>query len=286
MKRALALLLFACGPVSQGEVLGKSEQAIVGGTPSPTEDDAVVMVARFADDGSYYQCSGVAIAKRLVLTARHCVEKRPASALRVFVGRDAWAKLDADAPEAAGERIFSSPWMDASIILLDRDLTTPVAPVRLEGGIVAGELVDAIGFGIDAGGRSPAVRHRRSGLSVIAVGPTTTRIGDTVMRGEFAIGEAACSGDSGGPARAASGAVIGIASRVGNGTPAGLPGEPIGAAFCLGADANDIFVSTTALAPLLREAFDAAGGAPAAETKSATLTIDEEPQPREHGGCR
>lgn len=284
MKRALALFLFACGPVSQSEVFSTSEQAIVGGTPSPSDDDAVVMVARFADDGSYYQCSGVAIAKRLVLTARHCVEKRPASALRVFVGRDAWSKLQANAPEAGGERIFPSPWMDAAIVLLDRDLTTPIAPVRLEGEIRGGEIVEAIGFGIDADGKSPAIRHLRSGLSVIAVGPTTTRIGDPVMLGEFAIGEAACSGDSGGPARAASGAIIGIASRVGNGTRAGL-GEATSASFCLGADAHDIYVSTTSLAPLFREAFAAAGAAPAAETKAATITIEEE-RPEEHGGCR
>jgi hypothetical protein len=283
MKRALALLLFACGPVSQNEVLGKSAQAIVGGTPSSPEDDAVVIVARFADDGSYYQCSGVAIAKRLVLTARHCVDKRPANALRIFVGRDAWSKLQANAPEAAGDRIFSSS-MDAAIIHVDRDLTTPIAPVRLEGDVDEGEVVDAIGFGIDEGGKSPALRHRRTGLAVLAVGPTTTRIGDPVSVGEFAIGEAACSGDSGGPARAASGAIIGIASRVGNGTRAGN-GETQGAAFCLGVDAHDIYVSTIALAPLFHEAFTAAGETPAAETRSATITVDAEP-PVEHGGCR
>jgi trypsin len=279
MKRFALLLIFACGPVTEREDVARSTHAIVGGVPSPASDDAVVMIARFSETGTYYQCSAAVIAPRLVLTALHCVTGRPPGALRVFTGSDAWSKIQSGKPEARGERVFVSSHFDAAVVLLDRDLATPIAPVRLDEGVRRGERVDAVGFGVDAGGKSPSLRHRRSDLPVLDVGPSTTRIGEMVLTGEFVIGEAVCSGDSGGPALAESGAVVGIASRVGNGA-AGADG----AAFCLGNDAHDVYVGTAILAPLLREAFDAAGASPALETKSATLEVEE--QPEEHGGCR
>jgi secreted trypsin-like serine protease len=280
MKRALGLLLFACGPVSQEEArIERSEHAIIGGEPSAAADDAVVIVARYSIQGAYYQCFGAVIAPRLVLTARHCVEGRPPSALHVYPGRDAWSKLREGASAARGERVFDTPGFDAAVVLLDRAVSAPVAPIRLDGAVREGERVAAVGFGVAADGASPQVRHRRSGLAVIAVGPVTTRIGEDVLAGEFVIGEAACSGDSGGPALSGSGAVVGLASRVGNGVD-----DPNGAAFCLGSDAHDVYVGTAAIAPMLRAAFDAAGAAPAAETMSAA--IDVSPEPQEHGGCR
>src|SRR5690606_7343307 len=144
------------------------------------------------------------------------------------------------------------------------------APVRVDETVREQEIVDVAGFGVDEGGTSPSVRHRRS-VPVLAVGPLTTRVGHRVLAGEFVLGEAACSGDSGGPAIAATGAVVGVASRVGNGTRAPAPG------FCLGDDAHDVYVGTKALAPLLEDAFRAAGAAPEHETKAAGLRVEEDP---------
>lgn len=275
MKRVLALVVFACGPVSEREDVARSEQAIVRGEPSSAEDDAVVLVARWSEKGSFYQCSGVALAARVVLTARHCVEGRPASAIGVYTRRDAWSKLVRREHAAIGARVFASAEYDAAAIVLDVDLDVPTAPVRMDRSVRPGEVVDVVGFGVDEGGTSPAVRHRRR-VPVLAVGPLTTRIGDRVLAGEFVLGEAACSGDSGGPAIAETGAVVGIASRVGNGTR-----DP-GPAFCLGDDAHDVYVGTRALAPLLEDAFRAAGASPERETMAAELPVE----PADRRGCR
>jgi V8-like Glu-specific endopeptidase len=46
---------------------------VVHGVPSTSDEDAVVLMLRTADDGTVFRCGATMIAPNLALTARHCV---------------------------------------------------------------------------------------------------------------------------------------------------------------------------------------------------------------------
>ena len=110
---------------------------------------------------------------------------------------------------------------------------------------------------------------------MIAVGPAE-RIGPA----EFRLGESGCAGDSGGPALAETGAVLGVLSRGGNGS--GVPGGDV--AGCL--DAENVFTSVAKYKDLLRSAYDKAGQEPWLEGQ-ANPPGPRPPPPAESGssGC-
>ncbi|MBX3193106.1 MAG: trypsin-like serine protease, partial [Labilithrix sp.] len=98
---------------------------------------------------------------------------------------------------------------------------------------------------------NPDVRQQRSGVKVEEVGPA-----DRLGPAEFKLGESGCSGDSGGPAFAESGAVLGVLSRGGNGSGA-KPGD-----FNACTDAENVFSSAAAHRDLILGAYERAGQAP------------------------
>ena len=69
----------------------------------------------------------------------------------------------------------------------------------------------------DETGALPTSREARADLGLLGVGPGIYPENPSHGYGdkEFMIGESACAGDSGGPAIAITGAVIGVASRAG-----------------------------------------------------------------------
>src|SRR5690606_16310850 len=104
---------------------------------------------------------------------------------------------------------------------------------------------------------------QRGDLVVSQIGPGRSPIGERIERGELVIGEAACSGDSGGPAFSAeTGALVAIASRVGNGT---TPSAEAPAAFCVGESTDDVYTDFTPVLGVATRAFAAAGAAPVVE---------------------
>jgi secreted trypsin-like serine protease len=114
---------------------------------------------------------------------------------------------------------------------------------------------------------------QRGGLVVRQIGPGRSPIGEHIMRGELVFGEAACSGDSGGPAFSeTTGALVAIASRVGNGTEPTLE-EP--AAFCVGENADDVYTDFTPAADVVTRAFAAAGASPVLEDSVAPANEGE-----------
>lgn len=241
------LALSACSE-SDGAAVGRVSQPIINGTDSTSAQDAVVMIqieatGPNAPPGSL--CTGALIAPNLVLTARHCVSEGKggltctqdgpppgdtssapgpdfaASAFKVFTGTQ--NPPEGTTPRAKGKKVFHDDTTtlcghDLALILLDASITdVPTIKFRTGGPVAAGEIATAVGWGVtEKDSPTPAVRKQRTGVKVEKVGPAP----DDVPAGEFTVGEAICSGDSGGPLIAdATGEVIGVVSRGGNNEP-------------------------------------------------------------------
>jgi S1-C subfamily serine protease len=138
--------------------------------------------------------------------------------------------------------------------VLDRAVTgTPIAALRMNDATHAGELVTAVGWGLTEVGALPSARLQRTALSILDVGPSRESASTQLV-----LGESICSGDSGGPALAADGAVIGVVSYGGNGDYD--PYDP--ARGCTGPGARNVYSRVAAFPRLVRTAFAAAGATP------------------------
>jgi hypothetical protein len=222
--RALALafpVVVGCGGIPDGAAIGDpvsvDASPIVHGSASRGRDPAVVGIL-VGDRGL---CSGSLIAPDLVLTARHCVSittesvscpsrtrhvqvDRAASELRIVAG-DSLRSGEVIARGAAlvTESSTSLCGNDVAVIVLDRALATP-KPLGLSSDRPSvGTRIRAVGFGIGEATRGAGQKRVREHVVIRALDA-----------GEFDVGEATCSGDSGGPAvDEASGTVLGVVSR-------------------------------------------------------------------------
>lgn len=307
MERALliaatSLVASACTqPIEGGPAqdhVGRVIQPIVGGIASGADQDAVVVLARFENGARVGLCTATLVAPNLVVTARHCVSQTDASAACASDGQPVvGAQLHGDrdpttlavfavtggvAPDTTTDAGASARGKtlvvdaatticnhDLAYLVLDRALSAPIAPVRL-GPPAATDALTAVGFGITEQGWLPASRMQRSDLALVGAGPMAypddARYG--VGSAEFLVGESACAGDSGSPVLAKSGAVLGVASRAGNGKAR----DPNNAAStCLGASAHAVYAQLGADAALAARAFTEAGAKP---------WLEGEPDPR------
>lgn len=275
-RRVLPLLLAIAACSSAPEELGRARQAIVKGTDSDASQDAVVLLVHYdalSKDGSA-SCSGTLLTPRLVLTARHCVAVTDESAacgtnpaggqvygdhepskLFVFAGTQRPDLLGGVTQAARGAEIIDDGATtlcnhDVALLLLDRPIPgAKIAPLRLDGLAQKGEKVTLVGWGITEKTNTPETRQQRTGVTVLGVGPEPP-----ALDAEIVVDEGACSGDSGGPAIAASGAVVGVLSRGGNGTGA------TGADGCIGGE--DIYSSPSKFKDLILQAYAKAGQEP------------------------
>jgi MYXO-CTERM domain-containing protein len=259
----------------------------VNGTISGPEEDGVVYDRTPFDLGNH-ACSGTLVAKNLVATAQHCVSNF--SDLPFTCSSDGELVSSGDGGEmgslvepgsievrvggtvnpvttpakAFGARTFAPHTTticvnDIAFLLLDRELEgVPLSPVRLSGSLVPGDSLRVSGYGADETMESVGTRHTRTDLRVARVGDNPFRPeGETVPPRTFLTeGPALCSGDSGGPAFAESGALVGVFSIV--------DGD------CVSARAKNVF---TQLSPFaadhLGPAFEAAGATPIVEPGSS-----------------
>lgn len=285
--------------------MGRAIQPIISGVPSGAEHDGVVVLAHFADGVRLGMCSATLVAPNLLLTARHCVSdadssvacntdgsaavgaairsNMPAEDLVVFVGKaGALPSInDETKANARGAKLIvdtSSTLCnhDLAFVLLDRPVDAPIATMRFAGGPKATERVDVVGWGVDETGKLPATRRMR-GVAVTGIGPTLMP-GNVygIGNAEVMFGEAACLGDSGGPAFTKSGVLVGVASRVGNGKPR----DPANSAStCTGDTAHSIYTHLGQSAELVKQAFAEAGNLPVVEPPPAPDLPVEESEP-------
>lgn len=290
---AASVAFGACSqPVEGSETqdhVGRTIQAIVGGVASGVDQDAVVVLARFENGARVGLCTATVVAANLVVTARHCVsqtdpsaacgangqpvvgallhgDRDPASLAVFAVAGGVAPNTNTDAGASArGKALVVDAASticnrDLAYVVLDRPLSAPIAPVRLAPPVATDKLT-AVGFGITERGWLPASRMQRSDLALVGAGPMPfpddARYG--VGDAEFLVGESACAGDSGSPALATSGAVVGVASRAGNGKAR----DPNNAAStCLGASAHAVYAQLGAASALALRAFAEAGAKP------------------------
>ena len=264
----------------------QSKNAIIAGSDSDDSQNAVIgLIFYDPASGEVGECTGTMIAPNLVLTARHCVsrtdegasckpdgtplgggkvyEDRKATSLYVFVGKDRPKFQGGFKPNGQGSKIITDGSKtlcshDVALVVLQAPIEdVPIAPIRLDNPPAADEEFTAVGWGITEKTQEPQVRQQRD-LKVSMVGPAAEAVG--ISASEFETGEGICSGDSGGPALAKTGAVIGIVSRGGNGTQGSNP-----AAGCIGANTRNIFSFPAAFKDLILQGFEAAGAEPTPE---------------------
>jgi secreted trypsin-like serine protease len=278
--------------------------AIIGGTDSGPSHDAVVVLATFRQGVRTNLCTATLVAPNLILTARHCVSdadsttacskegspivgsmikaSRAPGSLAVFVGTGGITpdSTREQGAKARGKSLVVEPSLslcngDLAFVVLDRALDAPVVALRLSPPSTA-ERLDVVGWGIDETGSLPTRRQVRADVPLIGVGPAMYPNNSTWGYGdrEFMLGESACAGDSGSPAFAKSGALVGVAARAGNGKPR----DPRNAAStCMGESSHAVYTHISAFRTLLDQAFAAAGAAPKLEAQPSSTALASEP---------
>ena len=243
----LAVAACSAGSFEEGDPAASAASPIIKGTTSTSEQDAVVLLVMRSRGELRGLCTGTLVAPNLVLTARHCVSEtdskgactvdgNPISGGRIYGdfepreidvytgvdgvrGADDTSRADAHGAELVVESTSSFCNADVAFLVLDRSLPGRVAPMRLKEGAFVGESITAVGWGLTEKGTTPTRRMQRSGVAVQEVGPALfdAQSDFGLADSEFLVGEAFCSGDSGGPALSRSGAVVGVVARGGGG---------------------------------------------------------------------
>ena len=269
-----ALISSACSGDASRTSTQSNEQPIIGGV-SDTGAEAHNAVVWLTLPGGY-ACSGSLIAPKLVLTARHCVSQNvtqgigcdiygnstngdhvgadfTASGIKVHTGVNPGATL------ATGTQIFHPPGNnlcnnDLALVVLNTPITSVAPmPLRLDWGPAIGELCTAVGYGATSDAQTGSgTRRRRDNVPVLSAGQDWNEV---IGAGEIAAGQGVCSGDSGGPLVAASGAIIGVASRV---------------LACNDANASTKYARVDYQKSLILQAFAAAGASPLPDTGTPT----------------
>jgi hypothetical protein len=255
----LPLLLGACGEATD-EPIARSSAPIYGGEASGSDDDAVVWVTK---PGGI--CSGLLVAKNLVLTALHCVSDYNDTAAdftcsasgELENGGNGQGEMGPEHPPelievgsipeeglARGQQIFSTHTVtvcinDLALVVLDRELDLPIHPIELSAPPRFDDTMTVIGYG-QTDSPDSFGRQRRSGVPVLDIGvPPRT----------FTLGPGGCKGDSGGPAiNERTGAVAGVYSAyIGD---------------CGSDQVRNLYTSISSFDELILNAFEAAGATP------------------------
>lgn len=287
----IALLAAACSSspsTTTTEATGSARSRVIAGKNSDASQDAVVLLVHYDPaHGDVGSCTGTLIAPNLVLTARHCVAdtdqaaacdadgsplaggairaNHRADTLYVFKGKDRpsfhtgdvhWDGQGAKILDDGGKNLCNH---DIALVVLKAPVAdAPILPIRLDSDVQKGETFTAVGWGVTDTTMEPDVRQQRANIKVESVGPDDSAL-TPVAPNEFQVGESICSGDSGGPAIAkATGAVIGVVSRGGNGAQQPSQSDP--SANCIGAE--NLYTKLLPFKELIMKGFELANAEP------------------------
>jgi hypothetical protein len=200
--------------------LSSSLGAMVGGAPPASQDAGGAVIMLTGSHGTF--CSGVALARDLVLTAAHCVQpganykliefdhaRQPTLKDLAIIARHP----DFDINAAVRHRVTA----DIALIKLAAPLKVIPAPLVPTGGsVAAGDAFVVAGYGVAIRGDGKTAGTVRAATLVATGQPGTLqiRLADPVTKGERP-GLGACTGDSGAPVYREVGhmlAVIGVVS--------------------------------------------------------------------------
>lgn len=197
-----ACLVAACSQHGTAEATSESSAAIIGGAHD-TGDPAVVLVNADYGNGTGSWCTGSVIAKRVVLTAAHCVEDATSQTrFSILFGSDPISgKPDATInvvkfahdPEYMVTNNIAAGH-DAAVLILAQD--APVTPLAINTTALTqsmiGSPVYVVGYGNDNGVAGTGAGTKRSVHTKLA----------NLEQGVIDIGQpgqTTCQGDSGGP---------------------------------------------------------------------------------------
>ena len=199
--------LGGAGCLEDGTALERGSLHIVGGQMNPG-DPAVVYLSL---GGA--ACTGSVIAKRWVMTAKHCVTDTNAGWISVYEGAN---PMGGDGSTLASQgqisRVilyddgYSIDGVDIALLESSVDLAvTPIPYSRDQNNPSVGDTSHAVGYGQSSDYNGPDGSKRRGTAQVID--NTQNEIWTTAQ---------ICFGDSGGPLFDEAGTVIGISSRITN----------------------------------------------------------------------
>jgi S1-C subfamily serine protease len=203
--------------------------AITGGAPAaPSGQRHEVMIV--GSHGSF--CTGIALARDLVLTAAHCVAPGSDYKLIEFDAARRPRLLDVQAvarhPQFKPQALFAHrATADVAILKMAHPLPDEISPLRLGAGPVPriGDTLTVVGYGLAvAGDGKTGGTLRVARLAVTGKpGSLQIRLVDPATRNARP-GLGACTGDSGAPAFDHDGRLVGVVSwttAAGNGTGCG-----------------------------------------------------------------
>lgn len=272
----------SCSEENSREPVASFDAALIGGSLSPVERDAVVFLRANHPDGVFVDCTGTLLSPHVLITAKHCVTlvkagefvctgagtlvengqgagmfgaKVAGPSIEIFPGT---APIDTVAAHVSS--IFTSESSDAchddiAALVLDTPIPQDHFPsLRASRPTVVGERVRLVGYGTLS--RDSLVERRElADVRVNDVGhddgvpnPNATTPPRTLAVG----GGSVCFGDSGGPALSMdTGALVGVYSRI--------TGE------CLAPESRNTYVLTSSFFELFGRAFAQAGEQPTLE---------------------